>query len=432
MAQYDVVFTVNASSVGENFSEQKILLGKGQMLIGTQTFPMALPPFLNDTLLFGDDQEASGVRVISKEELLGKIGLIAKMHYQLYALVSNEQLIPGASYLITDYRTTYNQPVSNISMQGELEPLVVKAISTSEFDPVAVSTLHPRDIIYYDINSIQSRVPGCSKGYIYRRIDALQNNDLPFDFRQVKFRRWKITSSWSFGTIPNGGYASPQATSWNGFTVNYSDYDDFHFFAGMIYANSYNNFIASSGTNLLENCNCIVGDAFRNNVIGVVFKNNTIGGDFRENSITGDFSENLIRGQFYRNFISGNFNNNKLNTDLTMNTVKGTFSSNFVDSNFYSNTFHGSFQNNTVGTNHRGNVYRNTFLNGVIDNNFENNTIRCYMNYKDLDNHSLLHSTTITDLYYDYGEEEFVLVFLELSKLTSLVPAFIDLTPPPS
>ncbi len=60
---------------------------------------------------------------------------------------------------------------------------------------ITYSTLFPQDVIYYDIENNQTMVSGCKNGYIYRRIDTLKNNDIGFDYRNAKFRRWQIEVS---------------------------------------------------------------------------------------------------------------------------------------------------------------------------------------------------------------------------------------------
>ncbi len=64
MAQYDIVFAVNEASSGELFSEQKVRLSKGQLLVGTTTFPTALGPVPNNQLMVGDSGQASGFALI--------------------------------------------------------------------------------------------------------------------------------------------------------------------------------------------------------------------------------------------------------------------------------------------------------------------------------------------------------------------------------
>jgi len=118
--------------------------------------------------------------------------LIDEVTYaELAALISGSDLIQGRQYLITDYRTVHTIPNTVDTNTGTLEPLIVTALSTTDLEPVAYSTTHKDDIVYYDpVNN--SKVNGSTKGCIYRRIDTVNNSDIPFDWREVKFRRWQI------------------------------------------------------------------------------------------------------------------------------------------------------------------------------------------------------------------------------------------------
>lgn len=117
--------------------------------------------------------------------------LTSVTYAQLAALISGSDLIPGHKYLITDYQTVHTIPGTADTNTGATEPLIVTAISAIELAPVAYSTSFPNDIVYYDYRN-NSTVVGSTKGFIYRRIDTLENTDIPFDWRAVKFRRWQI------------------------------------------------------------------------------------------------------------------------------------------------------------------------------------------------------------------------------------------------
>jgi hypothetical protein len=114
----------------------------------------------------------------------------------LHSMLQSSGLVRGRKYLITDFRTSYITPVTGIRAYGEAEPLAVTAESANTLSPLAFSSLHPGDTVYYDINNDTSRyawavTDGTGKGVIYRRIDSF-GNDLPYDFRNIKFRRWGL------------------------------------------------------------------------------------------------------------------------------------------------------------------------------------------------------------------------------------------------
>ena len=128
--------------------------------------------------------------------------LINVTYTEITALIGSNTLVPGQKYLITDYQTVHTIPTTVDTNTGPIEPLIVTALSVNELEPIAYSTLHPEDIIYYDVENNLTRVPGCTKGHILRRIDTLQNNDIPTDWRYVKYRRYalNVTNTYDVGT----------------------------------------------------------------------------------------------------------------------------------------------------------------------------------------------------------------------------------------
>jgi hypothetical protein len=114
-------------------------------------------------------------------------------HAQLVTLISASELIEGAFYQITDFETIWLQPITNIvyaatDTGGAIEPLVVLATSTNTLSREAWSTVFPTDKIEYDVTVDTLPGPINTKGKIVRRQDRV-GNDIPFDFRTVKFRR---------------------------------------------------------------------------------------------------------------------------------------------------------------------------------------------------------------------------------------------------
>lgn len=134
-----------------------------------------------------------------------KIPDVLELTYvQLSALITGNQLTVGRKYLIIDYQTVHTIPGTTDTNTGPTEPLLVTALRTNELEPIAYSTLHPDDIIYYEWdNSLTYKVSGATKGFIYRRLDTKENIDIPFDFRNVKFRRWEIDvpTVWDINTV---------------------------------------------------------------------------------------------------------------------------------------------------------------------------------------------------------------------------------------
>lgn len=295
----------------------------------------------------------SGIEYFVKEDSLPDNGILDTVLYaDLYARKQAGTLVAGQKYLISDYQSFYTIPWTTELGSGSLEPLIVTAISINQLSSIAQSSLFPKDVIHYDIENNQGMVPGCTKGYIYRRIDTVMNNDICFDWRQVKFRRWQlcITGSWAVGTsysagalimsgsdvfvatnastgiacsntaywLPTNlnpsaslGWANPMSIGWVGSgsfgassatfasagsrTVILpisSSYTDFYMFAYGTGSGVANNYIASPGLELPLRTNTVFFST------GV--SNNKIGPHFHSNNIFG-LSYCTINGEFFNN-----------------------------------------------------------------------------------------------------------------------------------
>lgn len=78
----------------------------------------------------------------------------------LAALVVASGLIPGQQYLLTDYKTSYTQPITNtLKLAAAVEPLILTAATTTTFIPQVTSTLFPFDEIIYDFTSKYAAAP---------------------------------------------------------------------------------------------------------------------------------------------------------------------------------------------------------------------------------------------------------------------------------
>lgn len=144
---------------------------------------------------------------------------------QATTLMGSGGLTPGKSYLLSNFQTVHyivdsnGSPDLNAIITGTTEPLVLTAASTTTFSPVASSTTFPQDIIHVDLNpnnwlkdisfadvyGTGDIVPGF-KGVITYRHDTRNNNKLFYDFRNCKFRRYKINhTAWNSATTYNEG-----------------------------------------------------------------------------------------------------------------------------------------------------------------------------------------------------------------------------------
>ena len=210
-------------------------------------------------------------------------GLIEVTYDELVNLKNTSSLVKGQSYLLTDYMTTYTQPVTNVNKSsGVIEPLIITATDVNKLHNQCKSTLYPQDIVYYEITGDIGNyygTEGFTKGKIYRRIDTQKNNDIGTDWRHVKYDR-------------NG--------------VDKLLFEN--------YTNVYNNKIETYSL-----FDCVIGNSFANNTIGHDFYYNTIGIGFISNTIGNNFISNgttlnpfISKNTEFRNYI----NNIMLTTEI--------------------------------------------------------------------------------------------------------------------
>jgi len=239
----------------------------------------------------------------------GEVSLayISKTYSELVALIASNGLIVGRTYLLTDYMTTYTQPVTLAAKSsGVVEPLFLTALETNKFNNIASSKLYPQDTVYYEITGDTGNgagTEGFTKGKIYRRIDNLRHNDIGTDWRHVKYDRGGVDKL----LIEDYTYAA---------------------------------------------YNVIDGDYLYNSVISSIdFYSNKLSGGFSDNTINGYFSDNTINGNFYENVINGSFVSNNIRT-FGRNIVNQDFENNNLLSSISNQTFNIVIRNNkfTVAT----------------------------------------------------------------------------------
>jgi len=362
--------------------------------------------------------------------------LLTRISYaDLVLLISNTGLIPGRKYLMLDYQTIHIIPNTSAINVGATEPIIITATSSSTIDCIVQSLSYPKDIIYYSITNNNSIVNGSTKGYIYRRIDTIQNNDIPFDFRAVKFRRWQIdvttqdatgavgnytvgqvvkktsttqiyiklnnktavpftdTGSWTVLQFDNLDKVSPTNTNWlivNGtFTVTLpctSTYTDYLLFNNSTYyADAYNNSIEKPNENIIDNTNTVfyfngihdnkIGSNFTNNSIRVNFQYNNIGTNFSNNVIGEDFTYNKIGDYCYNNVFNGTNSYNKIDYNYYNNVMGAIGLGNVIGIGYNSNSMGSVFNANTIGQYCSENIYGSNVYKNTFDNSFVLNTL---------------------------------------------------------
>lgn len=286
-------------------------------------------------------------------------GLITVFYEEIVTLIAENTLQAGRFYVIVDFQTIYDRPdytTEGSVKYGEIEtitspvyePLVCFALTTNKLHSKVMSTLHPEDLLQYDVRYTSTEVNSSpAKGRITERIDD-KNNRTDYDHRYIFFKRYEDGEG-NFVSYKDTGLAfqlKPTFTedSVNNFLGNYAylfdGTEDYPF-------------------------------KLSNNVFAGLSQNNTIGTQSYNNHFQGDFSQNTIGTELSNNVSYGGFISNKIETGCHNNTFTGFVYGNKISSGFASNEIQGIFSRNTTNK---------SFTNCLTLNGFKNNIIDCELN----------------------------------------------------
>ena len=182
-------------------------------------------------------------RAVTKEKLskdvLEDITLIT--WHELKQLRDGNNLLPGHQYRITDYQCTTTQ--ENTQSTGHQFDIIVTADSTNKLNEKARACLHDGDTyfqnsnlaawqLWYSLDNATERFAwaddSLGHGVIYRMIDEY-NNDCPYDFKNIQFKRYKITESKSSSLVET--YLATEANSDIGLEIDSNDSKMFYTFS---------------------------------------------------------------------------------------------------------------------------------------------------------------------------------------------------------
>ncbi|MES2396842.1 MAG: hypothetical protein V4549_12595, partial [Bacteroidota bacterium] len=256
----------------------------------------------------------------------GIVSLISITYAELAAAIAGSTLIPGQSYLLSDFATIYDQPdydaagvpkVTVATLEGNPEPLVLFATSVNTISSTVISIAYPKDQLQYNVNFNSTEWMGApAKGRITLRIDDMGNRT-DYDHRVVLFLRYETTES-NFDSVNDNGNASFARVTFLGSGADReigNFLDDF-----AIYFNEYSLPFLLPNNLFLGNCNT--------NTFGPLCMNNTFNSACTGNKLLGG-TQYLILGSTCLNntFGTGSFgtlsNNNSKNIfgrdcDITM------------------------------------------------------------------------------------------------------------------
>ena len=376
-------------------------------------------------------------------------------HSELYSNLTGATLTPGKHYLITDFKTCYDQPdydhdgnaiTTGNYKEGNVSPILVLATATDKISEHAFQPQYSGDTIQYDPFFILTEVTaGEAFGRITYRIDD-KGNAFDYDFREVLFKRYNTYSAeqiyvgkvsidylgvvtgvgTTFTNISTGdviGIVSSNAYNVDFYEVVSIDTDTSMIVTGRTINSENNTFYTDSVTesgmsykqsNVISNTGFSEYNTFTD--YDYCF-NNTCGNRVANTIDAGDtflLSNNVFRGDPYRdNSFGSNFRNNTFNDDCTSNTISG---------NFYGNVIRDDFDNNTISSDFYDNMIICDFQNNIIQENFNNN------NLGDSDGHDFSNNLIMGSFYSNFytGYDHFTNNILKSSFNNNIIQSGFD------
>lgn len=353
----------------------------------------------------------TGTHATSKTYVDGLVTVKSMTYSDLATLKSNNGLVAGTYYRITDYVTKVNGKVNNVSDVARSAEhafdVIVLATSNNTFCEEASAILHSGDTyfansdlkawkLWYcfenDTNRFEWADTTNGKGVIYRMIDEFEN-DLPYDFKNVQFKRYKITSTTDsrqsglvgmyLGFEDNYGVVSDTADyKWCYTFTKSSDESELSYVA---YNNTaYNNghyvkqvkigqYLCDSpnyrGVQALNNIVFITPYTIVDMQIGVNSFNDTLVGNE-------DITYSYYGEMFRRNIILGNQSHNRVDECMEDNVLGSGTLSNDIQWNKIANHFSKNFaiilRSNTIGCNAKETKYPGEFSYNAVNVSIQN------------------------------------------------------------
>jgi hypothetical protein len=333
-------------------------------------------------------------------------GLVETTYSELLNSVTGETLSAGTFYLITDFRTCYDQPdydynknalfIDNYK-EGPIEPIIVFATSANTLSTTAYQAAYPNDKIQYDVYFSQTeQTSGPAYGRITERIDEF-NNRTDYDHRTILFKRYRYYEI-NFdnpyqGTVQVSSVSATEMTVLGtgtnflsiggvgtkvGFDTTSNDYKVYEITNVVsdteMTITGLTNINLSSGTKMFPADWGEYGSYYQNNVDDST--------TLFEEYYTFDFENNPSGNK--NNYIGNHanlFQSNENDFILANNVFYITFRGNKFGNSCYNNTFFDDCDNNTVGNYFYNNITDNDFDGNVIGNYYYNNRITSNFQY---------------------------------------------------
>lgn len=329
---------------------------------------------------------------------LDSIEIINITWSQLIEKRNNNQLIPGGLYRITDYITTTTQ--EDTRSVGHLFDVIVFAIDNCTLSEEARVAYHEGDLyftqsasnlsawkIWYCLNNDVERFVWADvdngKGVIYRMIDEY-GNDCPYDFKNIQFKRYQITSDHEVFVdnkgIIEGTYVGIKPTSLLTSTMhpairisNENDFKYYYTFSTIVDSEIADLSLKNTcRNNTFHSCTSETNETYviLNNTVlcANLICDNFFSRDCSNNTLFQDNNCNLSFNSFHwccGNVFTGNCH-------LTENNIHSEFNSNIVCAN---NADRATLSSNNIGYLFKNNIIANDLMDCNIGIQSQNNII---------------------------------------------------------
>jgi hypothetical protein len=358
---------------------------------------------------------------------------------ELNSFATGGTLTAGSYYLMTDFQTCYDQPNYNSIGEpittgnyktGTTEPILLLAISTTQFSPIVYSTLHPQDKISYDITFNTTEITGGpAKGRITERIDD-KDNRADYDFRAVQFIRYvgyfseryysgKINLDATTGLVSETEIGTSFTTD---FTVgdilgvyypsNSAPLGCFQYYEVTSIVSNTEMYVTGRTLTTVNNVYYSAGQRLANYMNP--FQCNITGTTNDEFAEYYTFNE----GENFNTYLGDNIN---FNTFLLSNNVflSASYNNNTFGGNVVGNTFNDDMDSNIIGPYCQYNIITNDFDRNIIGSYFQANIIDCDMESNQIDNyfeHNMLGDNDGQDFDFNRIGSRFSSNFLTLAN----------------
>jgi len=343
-------------------------------------------------------------------------GVIETTYSELVDNITGETLNVGAYYIITDFRTCYDQPdydnqKNSINIEiyksaDTVSPIVVFATSANTISIDAFQPEFPFDKIKYDWTfSTTEKTQGPAFGRITERIDNL-NNRTDYDHRTILFKRYRGYSYYEnnplSGLVGISGLTGSTGVLYGNTGTTFTS--DFSIGSVVSVQNSNPSFfdvisvvsdslMIISGETLSVTTDSLYYSAsddgimsyYQPNIRNQVYEYTTFGDAIDNETAINNYVGN--QANLYLNwgvgdfllannvFISGEYINNTIGNGSYNNTFNDDCDSNQIGDSFYNNSTNDDFDGNIIGDYFNNNYITANFNNNRIGSDFYNNIL---------------------------------------------------------